>query len=142
MWFSEFGPINRLGIFGRKTGFFTAIWRSCEHQNCTCHIGVIKIKFPWSIDTFFKTGPISETGGKAQSVCDSMRSERHSCLCCKGLVPTTCKLELGEILETQKDPNLGFSPITTFLKYFWVQLRLVWMLYVLWLKVWFLVQCP
>ena len=37
-----------------------------------------------------------------------MKYEKHPCLCCKGLVFTTYKLELGESLETQKDSNIGF----------------------------------
>ena len=46
--------------------------------------------------------------GKHNFVRESMKSEKHSCFCCKGLISTTCKVELVETLETQKDPNLGF----------------------------------
>ena len=46
--------------------------------------------------------------GKHNFVCESMKSEKHSCFCSKVLISTTCKLELIKTLETQKDPNLGF----------------------------------
>ena len=69
---------------------------------------LLRSKLPYLLSLFLKPDLSERKVGKHKPVCDSIRSEKHLCLCCKGLVSTTCKLELGQILQTQKYPNLGF----------------------------------
>lgn len=114
-WFSWFGRINRLSIFGWRRGFLAAISRSCGYQDCACYI-VVKIKFVYLLPFSLKPHLLEKKVGKHNSTCESIRSKKHSCLCCKGLISTTCKPELIESLKTQEDPNLGFPTYDNFFR--------------------------
>ena len=83
--FSDLDGSIDYSIFGRRRGFFAAILRSCGYQDCACYIAV-KIKFAY--------------------LCESIRSEKHPCLCYKGLIPATCQLELGETVNAERSKSV------------------------------------
>lgn len=96
--------MDGLGIFGRRREFFTVSWKSRGYQDCAYHIGVVLLlsKMP-DLSIRCLEHDLSKEMVEMRSLAGhSMRLEKHPCLCFKGIVSKTCRLELHEILKMQK----------------------------------------
>ena len=103
-----------------KEGFSSLFEGVVDTRTVLTILVLLRSKLRELLPLSLKPNPSERKVGKHNSACDSMRSEKHLCLSCKGLVSTTCKLELGETRELQKFPKLRVSTDDSVLKYYYV----------------------